>query len=126
MNIHDNETKNTIRELMAHTSSNGHNPFKVPNGYFDTLTNRVMQRINAEGAHTAQKSNTRLFFRLAAAAMLAGAFFMAGLAIYERSTPLTSNADDIIFAQELEYTDELLDYAMLDNSDIEYYLTAAE
>lgn len=126
MNIHDNETKNTIRELMAHTSSNGHNPFKVPNGYFDTLTNRVMQRINAEGAHTAQKSNTRLFFRLAAAAMLAGAFFMAGLAIYERSTPLTSNADDIIFAQELEYTDELLDYAMLDNSDIEYYLTEAE
>ena len=126
MNIHDNETKNTIRELMAHTSSNGHNPFKVPNGYFDTLPNRVMQRINAEGAHTAQKSNTRLFFRLAAAAMLAGAFFMAGLAIYERSIPLTSNADDIIFAQELEYTDELLDYAMLDNSDIEYYLTAAE
>lgn len=126
MNIHDNETKNTIRELMAQTSSNGHNPFKVPNGYFDTLSNRVMQRINAEGAHTAQKSNTRLFFRLAAAAMLAGAFFMAGLAIYERSTPLTSNADDIIFAQELEYTDELLDYAMLDNSDIEYYLTAAE
>ena len=111
---------------MAHTSSNGHNPFKVPNGYFDTLTNRVMQRINAEGAHTAQKSNTRFFFRLAAAAMLAGAFFMAGLAIYERSTPLTSNADDIIFAQELEYTDELLDYAMLDNSDIEYYLTEAE
>ena len=126
MNIHDNETKNTIRELMAHTSSNGHNPFKVPNGYFDTLPNRVMQRINAEGAHTAQKSNTRLFFRLAAAAMLAGAFFMAGLTISERSTPLTSNADDIIFAQELEYTDELLDYAMLDNSDIEYYLTAAE
>ena len=126
MNIHDNETKNTIRELMARTSSNGHNPFKVPNGYFDTLPNRVMQRINAEGAHTAQKSNTRFFFRLAAAAMLAGAFFMAGLAIYERSTPLTSNANDIIFAQELEYTDELLDYAMLDNSDIEYYLTAAE
>ena len=126
MNIHDNETKNTIRELMAHTSSNGHNPFKVPNGYFDTLPNRVMQRINAEGAQAAPKGKTRLFFHLAAAAMLAGAFFIAGLAIYERSTPLTSNADDIIFAQELEYTDELLDYAMLDNSDIEYYLTAAE
>jgi hypothetical protein len=28
--------------------------------------------------------------------------------------------------QDIESSDELLDYAMLDNSDIEYYLTVAE
>ena len=128
MNRHENTNANTLRE-MTDTSSNGPNPFKVPKGYFDSLPQRVMQRIKAENGlslQPARKSKSLLFIRLAAAATLAGVFFMAGVAIYERSKPFSTNVEDIIFAHEVEYTDELLDYAMLDNSDIEYYLTVAE
>ena len=88
-----------------------------------------MQRIQAEkrpALQSASKRKNLLFIRLAVAAMLAGVFFMAGVAIYDRSTPFSPNAEDIIFAHEIEYNDELLDYAMLDNSDIELYLTVAE
>jgi hypothetical protein len=48
--------------------------------------------------------------------------------IYEQSHPLTSPQAPtaLASAQEMEFTDELLDYAMLDNNDIEYYLTEAE
>lgn len=128
MNKNNNTQANTLRE-MTRTSSNGKNPFKVPEGYFDTLPHRVMQRIQAEkhpALQSASKRKNLLFIRLAVAAILAGVFFMAGVAIYDRSTPFSPNAEDIIFAHEIEYNDELLDYAMLDNSDIELYLTVAE
>ena len=128
MNRNDNTPANTLRE-MTRTSSNRHNPFKVPEGYFDALPHRVMQRIQAEKRPVLQrtrKDKSLLFIRFAVAAMLAGVFFMAGVAIYNRSTPFYTNTEDFIFAHEIEYNDELLDYAMLDNSDIELYLTAAE
>ena len=66
--------------------------------------------------------------RLTAAAMLTGFFAIAGLMIYEQGHPLTSSQAPtaLASAQEMEFTDELLDYAMLDNNDIEYYLTEAE
>ena len=116
-----------LREIAS--SANGKNPFRIPQGYFNALPQRVMERIREEEQNKAHKHerSRRLFMRLTAA-MLTGFFAIAGLMIYEQSHPLTSSqaTTALASAQEMEFTDELLDYAMLDNNDIEYYLTEAE
>lgn len=126
-NTNHNDEK-FLREIAS--SANGKNPFRVPQGYFHTLPQRVMERIREEEQNKAHKHgrSRRLFMRLTAAAMLTGFFSLAGLMIYEQGHPLSNHQEGnpLTSLQEIEYTDELLDYAMLDNNDIEYYLTEAE
>lgn len=123
-----NTDDKTLREMTS--SANGKNPFRVPEGYFDALPQRVMERIKEEGqaGQPKRRRKSRFFIRLTAAAVLTGFFSLAGLMMYEQSHPLTPYQEtaSIASASEMEYGDELLDYAMLDNSDIEYYLTVAE
>lgn len=111
-------------------SKDGRTPFLVPEGYFNTLPSKIIQRIKEEGntTQTKRRPRSRFFIRLTAAAVLTGFFSLAGLMMYEQSHPLLSNndTDKAMATQDIEYTDEILDYAMLDNSDIEYYLTVAE
>lgn len=125
-NYHTNEK--ALREMTS--SANGKNPFLVPEGYFDNLPDRVMSHIREEGQHCILKRRhkSRFFIRLTAAAVLTGFFSLAGLMIYEQRHPLSNQQEGspLTSLQEIEYTDELLDYAMLDNNDIEYYLTEAE
>ncbi len=101
-------------------------PFRVPDGYFDTLPTRVMERINA----TPVKPKPLWWPRIAAAAAMVGIFFLAGAMLYQSSpTPVPTIADAThsdTDSTNMGYTDEHLDYAMLNNSDIEYYLTSAE
>ena len=128
MNTTNHIDDKTLREMTS--SANGKNPFRVPEGYFDTLPQRVMERIREEGQaeQPKRRRKSRFFIRLTAAAVLTGFFSLAGLMMYEQSHPLTSSQapTTLASAQEMEFADELLDYAMLDNSDIEYYLTVAE
>ena len=125
-NYHTNEKP--LREMTS--SANGKNPFLVPEGYFDNLPDRVMSHIREDGQHSLLKRRhkSRFFIRLTAAAVLTGFFSLAGLMIYEQGHPLSNQQEGspLTSLQEIEYTDELLDYAMLDNNDIEYYLTEAE
>lgn len=125
-NYHTNEK--ALREITS--SANGKNPFLVPEGYFDNLPDRVMSHIREDGQHSLLKRRhkSRFFIRLTAAAVLTGFFSLAGLMIYEQRHPLSNQQEGspLTLLQEIEYTDELLDYAMLDNNDIEYYLTEAE
>lgn len=125
-NYHTNEK--ALREMTS--SANGKNPFLVPEGYFDNLPDRVMSHIREDGQHSLLKRRhkSRFFIRLTAAAVLTGFFSLAGLMIYEQGHPLSNQQEGspLTSLQEIEYTDELLDYAMLDNNDIEYYLTEAE
>lgn len=125
-NYHTNEK--ALREMTS--SAKGKNPFLVPEGYFDNLPDRVMSHIREDGQHSLLKRRhkSRFFIRLTAAAVLTGFFSLAGLMIYEQSHPLSNQQEGspLTSLQEIEYTDELLDYAMLDNNDIEYYLTEAE
>lgn len=125
-NYHTNEK--ALREMTS--SAKGKNPFLVPEGYFDNLPDRVMSHIREDGQHSLLKRRhkSRFFIRLTAAAVLTGFFSLAGLMIYEQGHPLSNQQEGspLTSLQEIEYTDELLDYAMLDNNDIEYYLTEAE
>lgn len=128
MNTNTTKEEKELRQMTQ--STNGHNPFLVPVGYFDALPKQVMQRIKEEGArtHSKRRPRSRFLIRLTAAAVLTGFFSLAGLMMYEQNHQhlLSTETSKSIASQEIEYSDEALDYAMLDNSDIEYYLTVAE
>lgn len=127
MNTHTTQEEKKLRQMTQ--PADGHNPLRVPEGYFDTLPSKVMQRIKQEGdKQTIRRPRSRFFIRLTAAAVLSGFFSLAGLMIYEQShkSALGNEPSRNIASQDIEYSDEALDYVMLDNSDIEFYLTVAE
>lgn len=92
------------------------NPFKVPEGYFDSLTLRTMDNIRKyEG-----RRHRSTWLRWSVAAAVAGIVATAGfLALHD-------NIDEMPLAEnEGVVSNEELEYAMIANSDIEYYLTEA-
>ena len=88
------------------------NPFCTPEGYFDALPQLVMSRIR----HRQQR---RRIWKWAIAAMMTGCIFTVGLMFQNRSTGDTLTAED-------QYIEDMLDYSMMNNMDIAYYLTEAE
>ena len=87
--------------------------FTVPEGYFNGLTDKVMSRV-------AQWKRRRLVWRWAAAAVLAGSVIMGGLLLERHNATQTAKAENI------QYIEDALDYSMIDNMSIAYYLTEAE
>ncbi len=88
------------------------NPFRVPEGYFDALPAQVMSRI-------AQRRQRRRIWRWAAAAVMAGCICTAGFLMMNGSSSLLAGSDNT-------YMEDELDYSMLNNLDIQQYLTIAE
>ena len=88
------------------------NPFRVPEGYFEALPQRVLDRIT-------RRRQRRRIWEWAAAAIMAGCVCTAGLML-TRHTENQMASDDAIYMQ-----DEL-DYSMVNNLDIQQYLTVVE
>lgn len=88
-------------------------PFTVPEGYFDSLTDRVMSRV------TPQKRR-RLVWRWVAAAMLAGSVITGGLFLEKQNAIQVADTDDT------QYIEDVLNYSMIDNMSIASYLTDVE
>ena len=88
------------------------NTFCIPEGYFEALPQQVMCRIN-------QRRTRNTFWKWAAAAVVAGMISTAGI------LSLSSPADTLT-AAEKEYTGDELDYSLIDNMDIAYYLSEAK
>jgi hypothetical protein len=113
------------------------NPFRVPDGYFDQLTERVMSQLpeREQTAEHVSLSSSRPKSRLVAlrpwmyaAACTVAAVFM-GVALYFHQTKeeqTLANADVNASASttntESQYIDEYADYVMLDNAEIYAYL----
>ena len=91
-------------------------PFTVPEGYFDSLTERVMRRI-------AQRKRRRLIWRWAAAAILVGCVATGGMLFEYRQQVINNNQQT---AEDIQYIEDALDYSMIDNMSIASYLTEAE
>ena len=88
-------------------------PFIVPEGYFDSLSGRVMSRI-------AKKKRRNLIWRWAAAAVLVGCVAGGGMLFERHANKQIAEAEDI------QYIEDALDYSMIDNMSIASYLTEAE
>lgn len=93
------------------------NPFRVPEGYFSTLPDRVCVRI-------ARKQRERRMWRWAAAAVMAGCVATASLLLVRQSGNIQLAAEASGYnADEVEM---LLDYNMVNNLEIVDYITEAE
>ena len=87
-------------------------PFLVPEGYFETLPGLVMNRIK-------QRRQRRRIWKWAAAAVMAGCVCTAGIMAL-------NNTGNLLAVNENSYMEDELDYSMLNNLDIQQYLTVAE
>lgn len=112
-------------------------PFKVPEGYFDTLCDRVMAQIPEEQTLKVVKKPLRrrispMVWKCAAmlvVGMIAGiSFYVTHRSATEPSDIQLAQAE--IVEQEVEpvyydeqYYSDALDYAMVDNNEIALYLT---
>lgn len=142
-----NMTEEKLKQFIAERRVSEHpetgclepSPFKVPEGYFDTLCDSIMDKLP-----TAEVSKKPRYMKLSRhflehAAALLFAIGTISLAIYESSinTPIGSSickdhsnpvsiaiTDDIIESyQDDNYVDDALDYAMIENNEIAAYLT---
>ena len=105
----------TDEEVILRQLTKGSNPYRTPKGYFDKLAVQVMQKDKA-------RQKRRLTLRWAVAAIMTGCIATAGLLTLNRDIQETSYPE----LAHAQYIDDVLDYSMIDNAEIEYYLTEAE
>ncbi len=95
-------------------------PFRVPEGYFESFTDRMMAQLPEVPQH---RSIPRLWRYVAAAVMV---FAVTGSAYYFAQSNTTSDADTSNYElYSNNYDDQLLDYTLMNNNDIENFLTEA-
>ncbi|MBQ9285597.1 MAG: hypothetical protein IJ209_04855 [Bacteroidaceae bacterium] len=114
------------------------NPFRTPEGYFEGFTGRLMQRIQDKGLQPQILQTKRVqmplwkrWVRYSAAAVVAGVCMVTGSYLYvnRQSSQLYATSAQAIDAFSDEQLDEALNYeivcGLVDNNQIEYYLTEA-
>ena len=104
------------------------NPFRVPEGYFDTLASQVMSRVDAEGNEAQEipmpvkKAKTVWLRPVLYAAASVCALFISVVAYQSHSDQGTAAPTQTVVANNQmlmdDYFDEAADYVMLDNQDI--------
>lgn len=107
------------------------NPFRVPDGYFGDFTSQMMDKLPCREARVVPIRNSRmkkLRPLLYVAACICVAIF--SLALYFTEMPSATDAQDCEEAMAQgrttsywTYEDEVIDYAMMDNTDIYAYLS---
>ena len=102
----------TFEENVLATRIGKKDPFLVPEGYFEALPEQVMNRIK-------KHRQRRRIWQWAAAAVMAGCICTAGFLTLNSNSSLLSGSDN-------SYMEDELDYSMLNNLDIQQYLTVAE
>ena len=105
------------------------NPFRVPEGYFDTLTSQIMAKVEAEGVEardikTGKEKRAKVVWLrpvLYAAASVC-ALFISVVAYQSYSEQgVAAPAQNVVANNQMmmdSYFDEAADYVMLDNQDI--------
>lgn len=104
---------------------NDRGQFKVPEGYFDTLADRIMA--NIPEAPKQETQNTGIKYVIAAA--IVGAIIsITTIRLYHQGTSMASldtntemTNDSETYSEE--YVNDYIDYAMVDDSDIYEYLS---
>jgi hypothetical protein len=111
------------------------NPFKVPEGYFDTLSGQIMAKVEAEGvaprdikAGKEKRAKVVWLRPVLYAAASVCALFISVVAYQSHSDKGTAAPTQTVVANNQmlmdDYFDEAADYVMLDNQDIYAYLSS--
>lgn len=134
MNIQNEE------QMLKELGLSNANPFKTPEGYFDTLSDRIMARIDEEEAKTAeektesaqvarvvsmkQKKSSVISYTIrwavAAAACLALVFI--GVDYFGVENKTIAHNQTIAEEYDDEYGEDMISYSMMDESDVYCYL----
>ena len=125
-------------EEIIRQHDSGHLPFTTPEGYFDSFTSRLMERMEHEGLleQPAEKSVVKpakvirlnplqRLMRYAAAAVVAGVCVVAGTYLYNHEMSQSQGTELADYVLSDDEIDEMLDYEVVNNSQIAYYLTEA-
>lgn len=124
--------KYIIEENVKHRD-----PFKAPDGYFDILADRVLDRIHTAEVEKPVKiaSHTSIPRLIAGWSAAASILLVASFGLWQyMNTDGSNNMAEAKFSNEntivvldeyyaSDFTDAELEYAMIDNDDIEYYLS---
>ena len=110
---------------------NQDNPFRVPEGYFESLTERVMQQIPEESAEKVAVTIPlwrRFGFRVAAAVIFifvgVGSFYLFHQNVEaQQNTQATASVEVVNHNQSATTIDQVADYIMCDNHDMYAYLS---
>ena len=111
-----------------------HNPFTVPDDYFDTLTARIMEKIPEQPSQKSVELKPRrnkrwIGWTIAAAACVAIAIFFVNVFDTKTPTAISSQATAMLdtddFSYDEQYQQDVLEYAMVDNNDIYSYLAGS-
>ena len=120
-------------ENFIRQHDSGSNPFRTPEGYFENFTDRLMERIAEEAPKPEVVVKAQVLplwkrtMRYAAAVAVAALCVGGGTFLYNRlqaPEQLLTN-DALEYAWDDEELDDVLDYELVDNNQIAYYLTEA-
>lgn len=119
-----------INHKFDFNTENERNPFVTPPDYFDSLTERVMQRVDAESAKTERRAGGRIVVMrrisiAVAAASVAALVFLhwpdSSRPVGQATSPTTITSASSLYETN-DVNEEALNYAMVDESDIYNYL----
>lgn len=103
-------------------------PFRVPEGYFDTLADRIIEQIPKQQTKLGKAVIKQLKPWFYAAACIVVAVFTATMMLQNKKTDTqiaqAEKTTDTETYYSDTYIDEEADYAMVDNQDIYAYLLA--
>lgn len=126
-----------IRNSNINLKFDKENPFKVPEGYFESLSGRVMDNVNQKGKASHNRSVVRLHVAKKVALYVMAACVVGLVAVFVMPHhDVTANSEVASSATSASYTDadndalvydedfqlDVLDYAMLDYEDVYTYL----
>lgn len=112
------------------------NPFVVPEGYFDSLTSRVMANIPSEEAKVVSIAPVKRTYLVRwtsiAAACIVGTFVSVNIfnnrtTSADSSQLLSSNTTAVEYEEiyDEEYQQEVINYAMVDYNDVYNYMAGS-
>jgi hypothetical protein len=126
INLNTNQPKQQVEDerYLSERLTKG-NPYVVPEGYFDKMSERVMQRIDESERVSIQKrrlAKMRLWSAAAAVALLVG---VSATLFFHHEAAADTHGQSVQAAladTEGDYFDQAADYLATDNNDIYAYL----
>ncbi len=108
------------------------NPFRVPEGYFDTIADRVMEAIpqnEVKMVHHTEPKKRPAWRVYAAAAAIAAVIFGAGIYSFNKTSdiatqPVQASAETSYTATDDAEFDAVANYIMCDDYDLYAYLSS--
>lgn len=101
--------------------------FKVPEDYFDNLTDRIMANIPAEETNVISINKSKkpsVWMRWTSVAACATVALVGAIAyMNNNNSGLESGANDLVaISEDIEYQEDVMEYSMLDEHDVYSYL----